>query len=68
MPSMWGYRSQSTVVCEYARTSIDGRKVEKEFVVKHAEQKAAEIENTAPDRMRNPTDPPKLKRTLWNND
>ena len=43
------------------RTSIDGRKVEQDFVVKHAEQKAAEVESTAPDRMRNPADPPKLK-------
>ena len=47
------------------RTSIDGRKkVEQDFVVKHAEQKAVEIESTPPDRMRNPADPPKVEGEL----
>ena len=43
------------------RTSIDGRKVEKDFVVKHAEQKAEEVASTPPDRLRNPAAPPTLK-------
>ena len=43
------------------RTSIDGRKVEKEFVVKHAEKKAVEAENIPPALMKNPASPPKLK-------
>ncbi len=41
------------------RTSIDGRKVEKDFVVQHAAQKAA-IEDTTPDKLTNPSVPPTL--------
>ena len=42
------------------RTSIDGRKVEKEFVVQHNAEKQA-VEETIPEKMRNPSAPPELK-------